>query len=72
MCFINYIFVSSSATFDNFARQRLVGFGAARNGIVNNRGQSVARCFAEPYVSGNNGLENRLRKMLMHLGGHLM
>ena len=47
---------------EELARQRDVGFGAARLHVVEDRGQAVARRFAEPDVARDDGGEDALLK----------
>src|SRR5688500_20070179 len=43
---------------EEFARQRQIGFGAARLGVIDDAGQAVARRLAEAHVPRDDGVEH--------------
>ena len=56
----------------SFAREREVGFGAARFHVVEDRGHAVARRFAEPDVARDDGVVDALLEERADVAGDLL
>src|SRR6185369_1426127 len=62
----------SRGSFEDFARERAIGFGAARLGVVENHWHAVARRLAESHVTRDDGAEDFLLEKIPDVARDLL